>query len=662
MSMHSKLQRYFLICRTAGILLLPLFLWQSAHAQGDEATNPTSIINANAGGEFFNAVQTAASSNVYVNVREASGLPVTNPATVRLYCPLANVNITRAAADDGPVAHFYSVPSGDCRVEVSAAGYKVAKETVAVLQSVTHRNQNVFVFLHPESEVAAAGRPTVIPSNAIKEIDKGMAAMQKKKNDEAMKHLSKAAQYAPTNPDVAYLMGMLALERHDIAGAGEHFQAAVSYAPTNARALLGLGYVQVDTNQWSPAVQTLEKALQVESNSSRAHLLLANAYAQLQNFPKAQEHAQRAEEFGSENAAPARTLVGQILAAEGNQQGAKLEFEGVLHDFPNAPSAAVAKEGLAHLAQPSGNIGLTAGSSATASAAAGSASVATSNAALLPSMEAAKVTAWAPPSVDTATPGVASDVACSAGEVVERTGLSTNRQLENLEKFLATEHIQHEEVNSKGEVSQLRDKNFQYLVFVEHAKDGLVFLDERRDGGTSTSEFPTSLATVGLVSLGVDVFQPGFAKALDFKCEGLGQWRGKAAWVVYFQQKPAVKSYLRLWETKTKTVEVPLKGRVWVAAGSYNVLHVESDLREPMKALELTRDHLSIDYGPVSFENGNSELWLPWYADMYMELHGRRYHHSHTLTNFSLFSVDTTNTISAPKNVPPPDDAPPQKP
>jgi len=158
------------------------------------------------------------------------------------------------------------------------------------------------------------------------------------------------------------------------------------------------------------------------------------------------------------------------------------------------------------------------------------------------------------------------------------------------------------------------------------------------------------------------VFHPGFAKALSFKCEGLGQWRGKAAWILHFEQRPGMKSYLRLWETKTKTEEIPLKGRVWVAASSYNVLHVESDLREPIKDLELARDHLSIDYGPVSFGNGASELWLPWYADMYLELHGKRYHHSHTLTDFKLFSVDTTNTIGAPKNVPPPDAEPPEKP
>lgn len=651
----------FFASRLAMLCALALMCAVGARAQGDDATNPLSVINPNMGVSSSTAVLTSGGSHVFVSVRETSGIQVTQTATVSLKCPLTGVNLSRPAKDDGPVAQFLSIPFGDCRVEVQATGYKPVKEQVEVLQSVTHRIQYVFVYLHPESEAATGGRPVMVPPKAVKEIDKGMAAMQKKKNDDALKHLNKAAQLAPTNPDVAYLLGMLALDSHDISAAGKHFQMAVSNAPTHERALLGLGYVQVDTNQWAPAVQTLEKAIQINNNSARAHLLLANAYAQLQNFPKAQEHAQRAEEFDRADAAPARVLLGEILSAEGNRDGAKLEFEGVLRDFPKAPSAAVAKEGLEHLAQPSANIISTA-SAAGSGGPAASGTISRSRAGLLPSMEAATVTAWAPPNVDTAAPGVASDVTCSAEEVVERTGQSVNRQLENLEKFLATEHIQHEEINSKGEVTEIRDKNFQYMVFTERAKDGLVFLDERRDGGANTDAFPTSLATVGLVSLGADVFHPGFAKALNFTCEGLGQWRGKAAWILHFAQKPGMKSYLRLWETKTKTVEVPLKGRVWVAAGSYNVLHVESDLREPMKELELTRDHLSIDYGPVSFSNGNSELWLPWYADMYLELHGKRYHHSHTLTNFSLFSVDTNNTISAPKNVPPPEDDPPKKP
>ena len=515
-----------------------------------------------------------------------------------------------------------------------------------MLQSITNRIQYVYVYLHPESELATATRPAIVPERVLKEIDKGMSAMQSNHDADALRHLTKASQMAPTNADVAYLLGILALNGKDLSAAGEHFQKAVNYAPGHDRALLELGYVQVETSQWNPAVESLEKSLQINTTSSRAHLLLANAYAQLRNYPKAEEHAQRAEEFGSENAAPARTLLAEILAAQGNREGAKQEFEAVLRDFPNAPSASIARQELQRLSNP--NAPATSAASVTSTAG----PMVAAEAALMPAMSAATVTAWAPPNVDTSAPGVAPDVACSVDDVVQRTGINTNRQLENLEKFLATEHIQHEEVNKRGEVTDVRNKDFSYMVFVEHSKDGLVFLNENRDGGTGTDSFPTSLATVGLVSLGVDVFHPGFAKALNFKCEGLGQWRGKAAWVLHFEQKSDVKSYLRLWETKTKTVEVPLKGRVWVAASSYNVLHVESDLREPMKDLELMRDHLAIDYGPVNFQNGKTELWLPWYADMYLELHGKRYHHNHTLSNFSLFAVDTNDKINLPKNVP----------
>src|SRR5260370_35865793 len=113
--------------------------------------------------------------------------------------------------------------------------------------------------------------------------------------------------------------------------------------------MLGLGYVQVQLNQAAAAAQTLEKALQMNTASERGHLLLANAYAQLHEYPKAQEHAQRAAAFNSEYTSSARTLLAQILAAEGNREGAKLELEGVLREFPKSPAASVARESLASL-------------------------------------------------------------------------------------------------------------------------------------------------------------------------------------------------------------------------------------------------------------------------------------------------------------------------
>ena len=111
-------------------------------------------------------------------------------------------------------------------------------------------------------------------------------------------------------------------------------------------------------------------------------------------------------------------------------------------------------------------------------------------------------------------------------------------------------------------------------------------------------------------------------------------------------------SRVRVWRRRGEVFPLALKGRIWLAANSYDLLHMETDLRDPIEKLMLVRDHLVIDYGPVTFERGNEKLWLPWRAEMFMELHGKRYHHRHTLTNYLLFSVDTTNQIGRPKEAP----------
>ena len=87
---------------------------------------------------------------------------------------------------------------------------------------------------------------------------------------------------------------------------------------------------------------------------------------------------------------------------------------------------------------------------------------------------------------------------------------------------------------------------------------------------------------------------------------------------------------------------------MWIAANSYNILHLETSLRNPVFDLHLEREQLIVDYGPVHFLDGKINLWLPWDADMYFDMQGRRYHHRHTLTNYVLFDVDTRDKIRAP--------------
>jgi len=573
--------------------------------------------------------------NVFVNVRELNGLALDNSANVTLNCPLSGLTLSGPAKGTSTV-QFMHVPVGDCNVEVTSNGFKRALERITVNDSLVVRNQYVFVYLHPESEPATSNyRPAVTPG-VLQEMDRSSDALHRGKLNDARKHLDKAIRTAPDNPDVLYLNGLLEMHQDNLPAARQQFQRAVSIYPTHEHSLLALGEVQVKLQEFEPATQTMEKLLQQDSGSWRAHLIAAAAYAQLQDYARAEKHAERAVSLAGANGGAPTLLLAQILAAEGNRQGAEQEYKEVVNKYPGDSVLPAAKEGLANIEK----------SGATAA-------VPPANGQLLPSLSVATLRVWAPPDIDAAEPVVSADVACQEHDVVDQASGAAKRQFQNFERFVATEHIEHEEIAADGQSAHLRTRDFNYMVFVEQdKKDKQLYLDEKRDGGTGVDEFPTSLATVGLVGLGIDLFQPGFAKALTFKCEGLGQWRGKAAWVVHFTQKPGERSFLRLWQTKIRTVEVPLKGRVWISTNSFDVLHVETDLRDPMKELELARDHISIDYGPVEFKKSKTELWLPWTAEIFLDLHGHHYHHRHTLSNYALFDVATDNKISAPKSVP----------
>jgi len=129
----------------------------------------------------------------------------------------------------------------DCNVEVTSDGFKRAKERVTVNQAVVTRDQYVFVYLHPESEVAVSGVRPVVTPNLLQEMDKSAEAIRKSKLADARKHLDKALRISPNNPDVLYLNGLLDMNQANLPEAERQFQRAVSIYPTHERSLLALG-------------------------------------------------------------------------------------------------------------------------------------------------------------------------------------------------------------------------------------------------------------------------------------------------------------------------------------------------------------------------------------------------------------------------------------
>jgi hypothetical protein len=257
-------------------------------------------------------------------------------------------------------------------------------------------------------------------------------------------------------------------------------------------------------------------------------------------------------------------------------------------------------------------------------------------------------TSWIPPGVDDAVPSVEKGIACPLTQVTAGVGRRMKELVDNLQKFDATEHVEHYPVNDAGARGKPEVRTFDYVVTVKLSEGRVADLEEYRNGTLDAKQFPAKVATTGLPTMAL-AFHPAIVSEFDLVCEGLGQWDGHPAWQVHFAQRPDRPNRLRFYTYKNVSHPMPLKGRVWIDAATFQIRHFESELMEPVPEVELTREQISIDYGPVQFHTQKQQLWLPLVAELYWEQGGRRVYRRHTYSDFKIFEVESAQQIQMPE-------------
>lgn len=255
---------------------------------------------------------------------------------------------------------------------------------------------------------------------------------------------------------------------------------------------------------------------------------------------------------------------------------------------------------------------------------------------------------WEPPGVDSYKPQILSSASCSLPAVLAGVSERTKQFVANLQKFSATENIEHYPIDSTGRRLAPQTRRFDYVAEMTTLSGGLFSLDEYRNGGLDRSRFPANVATEGLPAMAL-IFHPSLSSDFQFDCEGLGAWRNRPAWVVHFVQRSDRISRLGGYRTQDHFYPWEFKGRAWIDAGSYQVLRLQMELAKPIPAVGLTEQMVIIDYAAVTFHSHKQQLWLPQSAQMFMERHGRRFYRVHTFTDFKIYMIATDQSIHAPK-------------
>ena len=174
----------------------------------------------------------------------------------------------------------------------------------------------------------------------------------------------------------------------------------------------------------------------------------------------------------------------------------------------------------------------------------------------------------------------------------------------------------------------------------------MVLVDEYRVQRYDLYTQPDRVVDNGFAVLAL-VFHPSMRDAFKMTCEGLGEWHGKPAWLVHFQQRDDRPNHMQAYLVGTNRYPVNLKGRAWIAGDTFQIMRIESDMMNPMPQIALLAEHTATEYAPVPFPKRNMNFWLPQSAEVYMQFRGQRIYRKHSFEKYMLFSVDAEDKVQA---------------
>jgi tetratricopeptide (TPR) repeat protein len=585
---------------------------------------------------------------VYLRTEDGQKLPDTAVPTITISANSSAIPNQPQRTGDGWVISGLPI-ANDYEVHVSALGYQPGRETVE-MPDLVGAVSSVMIFMKPTDQQLVFRPPSgqfVLAPKAQKEVQHALEDLQQGKIPSSQRHAGKAIQLAPGNPYVQYVMGMTYLLSNRLDEAKPYLERSVSIDPRQPVALIALGSLRYQKGEDEGAIEVLTKALQLDGTSWKAEWYLACSYLRQKKFEESRDHAEQALKLGKEKARLAEIVLGEAQADLGEREKAATTFETFAKENPQNPNAKDALRWAEMLRRPP-----PVRSKPTGKPVGNLSAVSEEPAMSLPLPPPIEVPPrdWAPSDIDAEKPFVISGATCPMAEILKTAEANAQTLVTTLQEFSATEDFQAIEVKKTGELEHPASKTFNYYVFIEQPSPRIVQVREVRDDNEGSNDLLGRVADAGAPAL-VLAFHPAFHDDFDWTCEGLGKWNDRPAWIVHFSQDSSRStSWLMSFGTPARQYALPLKGRAWLSESGGQVLHLETDLTEPMIPLDLRRVHFAIDYQLVSFRTHKAELWLPENVDTYIQYRGHFLHHYHHFSNFKLFWVGATQKIGDPKD------------
>lgn len=608
--------------RTIASLLFFLILGRQVLTQkvdtGSQATGPSSAAHTP---EATNAVL------VFKLFSDRTRAPLDRQAVVKLV-NLADGSSLWQASDQKSTAVFNGISPGNYEAEVSAAGYLPQKKQVEI--TTTSQPVEIELVLHQDqSAIDPDVANSIVSPKVRKQVKDAIVQLKSGNLPRAQKHLDQAYKAAPTSAEINSLLGYLYFQKKDFDRAGSYLLTAAKLRPNDNAVAILLGQADLERERFAAATPVLQQAALNDAGNWVTHGLLAYAYLAQQQFEAARAESEVAIAKGSGAANPVRLVLARSLLGLKRYDDATQALRRFIEQSPRHPMATQIRSFLAAEDAPSPN-----GNAPPQSLISALDLLAAFPSPTLP------IAAWQPPGIDDVKLPVAPGISCPISRILEESGRRVEQFAHDVDRFTAIEDLFHQSLDSFGIPTRTTTRKYNYIAAISEPQPGILNIDETRAQKLTLDDYPDQIATKGFAALAL-VFHPHRRGNFDMVCEGLGDWKGQAVWLVRFQQRNDRPNYMHSYRLGHMTYPVALRGRAWITADQFHIIRIESEIIRPIAEIQLMSEHQIVEYEPVPFPKKDLTLWLPRTVDIYFDFRRRRYYRRHSFDHYMLFSVDS---------------------
>ena len=522
-----------------------------------------------------------------------------------------------------------------CTVAAALPGYQSSQLIVANHDIQSSPNIGSIKLAPEAGSAGSAVSPTTAsaPKDAMKSFQKARSDWLNNKPDRAQSQLQKAVQIYPQFAEAWYVLGRLQAASNS-QQAQHAFTKAIEADPNFVLAYEQMAALAAQSTKWQEAVDNANRALEL---NPRGNLDVWYYHAlgnfELKHLDVAETSALKSLSMDPLHSQPAtEQLLAVILMAKHDLPGALQHLRNCLTYFPPGPNLDLVKRQIAKLESPS--------------------EVTTTK----PAASAAGSDVSSLPSIRTNVPSDSSarlhtTGSCRVDSVLPKVTFHVEEFVENVNRFTATEVLERERLDRNGEVKDRVQSRSNYVATIQRMPSSFFVVDEYRDRALDAASLSGTLRANVAPALAL-IFHPSHIDEFEMECEGPVDWSDHKTWRVDFWQRRDRPANMLGFEVGHREYTVLLKGSAWVDINDYQIVHMETDLLQPIPDMKLDALHQSVDYGSVAFKGAMGVLWLPQTAEVTADLQGKRLLERHTYTKFQIFSVDTQEKINQPPDSP----------